>query len=36
MAWFSAAWLYLFVLIAALASLPVMGARCTMVRIARC
>ncbi len=36
MAWFSAAWLYLFVLIAALASLPVMGARCTMVRIVRC
>ena len=36
MAWFSLPWLYLFVLLAALATLPLMGARCPLVRVQRC
>ena len=36
MAWFSAYWLYLFILLAALATLPLMGSRCSQVRVRRC
>ena len=36
MAWFSVYWLYLFILLAALATLPLMGSRCSQVRVRRC
>ena len=36
MGWFSLYWLYLFVLLAALATLPLMGARCPFVKVERC
>lgn len=36
MAWFSIGWLYAFMLLAALGTLPLMGARCNMVRVRRC
>lgn len=36
MAWFSFRWLLLFVLIAGGVTLPLMGSRCSMVRVARC
>jgi len=34
--WFSIEWLYLFLLIAAFISLPLMGSRCKRVRLRRC
>jgi hypothetical protein len=34
--WFSLFWLYLFLLIAALSSLPLMASRCKRVRLVRC
>lgn len=34
--WFSVYWLYLFVLIAGLLTLPLMEARCKLVRVGRC
>jgi len=34
--WFNMGWLYLFILLAALSSLPLMAARCKRVRLTRC
>lgn len=34
--WFNMLWLYLFILLAALSSLPLMAARCKRIRLARC
>lgn len=34
--WFSIYWLYLFVLIAGLVTLPLMGIRCDMVKVRKC
>ncbi|MDX1295028.1 MAG: hypothetical protein R3302_02100 [Sulfurimonadaceae bacterium] len=36
MGWFSIYWLYLFVLVAGLATLPLMGIRCKMVKVRKC
>jgi len=36
MEWFSLHWLLLFVLLAGGATLPLMGSRCSMVKVARC